>query len=224
VLLSWRRRRPAVRADVHGKKSAIVALSPVHSPRRGAGLAPAPLPFPAGGSYRRRSRCRDRRTGAPRGRQHAGASSIPVEGPGAGHDGALQHHPGVHRLPGRVDRAHHHGAGRGTTNCAVSYPRSTVSDQLGSDGDFLLTAAAVAELSAKYFDLWQAYRSQAWCKGGIQQSGLCLLIAWRLTILGDIEFWGRAPEADAPDNRWRLPVVVVPWRSVVSSNGKKRPN
>jgi hypothetical protein len=66
-----------------------------------------------------------------------------------------------------------------------------LTEQLGEDGDFLLTSEAAADLGAKCLDLWHGYCGQEWRKWGIRRSGLCLLVAWGLTLLGDIDYWGR---------------------------------
>jgi hypothetical protein len=73
----------------------------------------------------------------------------------------------------------------------VPYLAST----LGTDADFsLLTPEACSELNAKYLDLWQGNYRREGRKWGIHKSGLCLLVAWGLTILGHFDLYG----ADTP--------------------------
>jgi hypothetical protein len=62
---------------------------------------------------------------------------------------------------------------------------------LGNDADFsLLTPEACAELNAKYLHLWQGNYRREGRKWGIHRSGLCLLVAWGLTILGHFDSYG----------------------------------
>jgi hypothetical protein len=73
-----------------------------------------------------------------------------------------------------------------------------LAETLGTDADFsLLTLEARAELNAKYLDLWLANYHREGRKWGIHRSGLCLLVAWGLTILGHFDLYGSHGEKPA---------------------------
>lgn len=62
---------------------------------------------------------------------------------------------------------------------------------LGEDVDLSIVEADDASaINAKYLDLWlgNLNRERKW---GIRNSGLCLLVAWGLSILGSFDTWAK---------------------------------